>query len=165
MTHTEYMRIWRSEHPENREYQKEYFKRYYLGKNAEIAKKRSRKYYEDNKEYVRDRELKHYHKHKILKGRATGERSGTWKGDNAGYFAIHKWIERWKGKPNRCELCEDTNKKKYEWANKDHKYKRRLEDYMRLCHKCHYHYDVENGLRKPLDYKLGVSTKAMVFYK
>ena len=34
--------------------------------------------------------------------------------------------------------------------NKDHEYKRKLEDYRRLCHKCHHRYDVKMGLRKQI---------------
>jgi hypothetical protein len=70
-----------------------------------------------------------------------GKRSNAWKGDNAGYVAIHMWVTRWKGKPNYCENCGTTEKRKYEWANIDHKYHRVLDDYIRMCTSCHRKYD------------------------
>lgn len=88
------------------------------------------------------------HKRKIsefLKGRKRPEIAGdkcyNWKGDNVGYRGIHHWMEKILGKPNYCEHCKKENKKKYEWANIDHKYKRKVSDYIRLCTKCHRKYD------------------------
>lgn len=69
-----------------------------------------------------------------------------WKGDFAGYAAMHKWVEKLKGKPNKCELCGKTGDR-FQWANVDHQYKRKLEDYIRMCPKCHCKYDKENNLR------------------
>jgi len=76
-----------------------------------------------------------------------GEKNHSWKGDNVGYYGIHNWVKRELGKPQKCEHCGDTSKRKYEWANKDHKYKRALEDWIRLCTKCHKKYDKERGLK------------------
>jgi hypothetical protein len=54
-----------------------------------------------------------------------------------------------KGKPSKCEHCEREDKKKYEWANIDHKYARKIEDYIRLCTSCHRLYDIKyNGYQK-----------------
>lgn len=75
---------------------------------------------------------------------STGEKSINWKGDKAGYHALHKWIYQQKGAPMLCEICGDISLRKYEWANKDHKYKRRIEDYIRMCTPCHRHYDYTN---------------------
>lgn len=50
---------------------------------------------------------------------------------------IHKWVKYHKGTPQICEKCKKTNEVRYEWANKDHRYKRNLNDYIRLCSKCH----------------------------
>ena len=71
----------------------------------------------------------------------TGEKNGKWKGDNAGYTSIHDWIRKWKGIPSLCEMCGTVTSKKFEWANIDHKYRRVLEDYIRMCCKCHKNYD------------------------
>ena len=64
----------------------------------------------------------------------------------SGYTAIHDWIRRWKGKPSKCEVCGTTSAKKFEWANVDHQYRRVLEDYLRMCTKCHRKYDNERGI-------------------
>jgi len=61
------------------------------------------------------------------------------------YTAVHQWIVREKGRPKKCEMCGTTEKNRYDWANKDHKYARKLEDYMCLCVKCHRKYDKENN--------------------
>ena len=68
-----------------------------------------------------------------------------WKGAKAGKNPIHRWVEKVKGKPMKCEHCGDTEKGKYAWANIDHKYRRDMEDYIRLCYKCHKKYDKENN--------------------
>lgn len=71
----------------------------------------------------------------------TGKNHYLWKGNKVGYWGVHHWIERWKGKPKKCDNCGTEKAKKYEWANVDHKYKRVLEDYIRMCTKCHRKYD------------------------
>lgn len=70
-----------------------------------------------------------------------GEENPEWKGDDAGYTAIHKWVRRKLGGDNKCQHCNRTDQKKYEWANIDHKYRRVLEDWMRLCTSCHRKHD------------------------
>lgn len=79
-----------------------------------------------------------------------GEKSYQWKGKDACYRQIHKWVQNWKGKPNHCEKCGKTYDKprSIQWANIDHKYRRVLDDYIALCCKCHIFYDKENNLRK-----------------
>ena len=80
------------------------------------------------------------------KHRLTGEKSNVWKGDKADYTSKHQDITRKFGKPKKCEVCgTDDPNKKYEWANKDHKYSRNKEDYIRMCVKCHRKYDIENN--------------------
>lgn len=76
-------------------------------------------------------------------GKYTGNKSPNWKGDQVGYVAMHYWVVRWKGKPEICENCGKSGLKghKIHWANIDHKYRRVLEDYIRLCVKCHMQYD------------------------
>ena len=67
----------------------------------------------------------------------------NWKGNDVGYSGVHHWIREMLGKPMKCEHCGRTDKKKYEWANKNHKYRRNVDDWMRLCTKCHIKYDKE----------------------
>lgn len=81
------------------------------------------------------------------------EKSPMWKGDKAGYDPIHRWIERKLGKPRICRFCKTTTiprgrKRWFEWANKDHKYKRNLKDWVRLCVPCHRQYDIKNNAYK-----------------
>lgn len=71
-----------------------------------------------------------------------GAGNGMWKGDRAGYMAIHLWLRRQRGDPKKCEKCPlNDPERKYEWANIDHKYKRVVEDWLRLCTSCHRKYD------------------------
>lgn len=95
-----------------------------------------------------------YDKNKVLIGRPKGEDHHGWKGENAGYNSIHRWVDREKGSPKKCEHCGTESAKAYDWANIDHKYKRNLDDYIRLCRSCHRRYDYENGLSKPRQRKL-----------
>ena len=88
-----------------------------------------------------------YHKkgkknHKLIK---IGNKNGAWKGNDVGYGTLHQWVQRWKGKAKKCQECSRTP---VEWANIDHEYKRKLDDYISLCDKCHRAYDIEKGLRK-----------------
>jgi hypothetical protein len=72
------------------------------------------------------------------------EKHPEWKGENACYSGIHAWVIRWKGHPDKCEVCGvgGFTGYKIQWANIDHKYRRVLDDYIRMCAKCHFAYDV-----------------------
>lgn len=69
------------------------------------------------------------------------KQSPNWKGNLVGHPALHDWVKRNLGKPSKCEHCKTTEAKKFEWANKSRKYKRDLNDWIRLCSKCHQLYD------------------------
>jgi hypothetical protein len=69
------------------------------------------------------------------------EKHPGWKGDKVGYHGIHKWIGRHLGKPNKCDICGTEKSKKFEWASKNHEYKRIKSNWLRLCTKCHRNYD------------------------
>ena len=70
----------------------------------------------------------------------TGDKHPAWKG-NAGKSAMHEWVIKHRGRAS-SHICEHCKKKKAQhWANKDHKYARKLDDYMALCAKCHKAYD------------------------
>ena len=90
-----------------------------------------------------------------------GENHWKWKGEKVSYCALHNWVKRWRGRPNHCENPNcvyprlDAKKrlmiepKMYCWANKDHSYKRNLDDYISLCQSCHKNYDIKyNGSGK-----------------
>jgi hypothetical protein len=74
-----------------------------------------------------------------------GKKHINWKGSKVSYSALHTWIIRHKGYPQKCEICGTTEPRKYEWANKDHKYQRNLDDFIRLCASCHRKYDRLNN--------------------
>ncbi len=75
----------------------------------------------------------------------TGEKSSSWKGESAGYSAKHKWISLNYGTPSKCERCETTTAKRYEWANISRTYIRERGDWERLCVNCHRNDGVKYG--------------------
>ena len=76
-----------------------------------------------------------------------GDYLRQWKGDDAEVNTIHKWITKKLGRPQKCEMCGSTKKQIYHWSNKEHTYKRILEDWQRLCMKCHWAYDKQYNNR------------------
>lgn len=68
----------------------------------------------------------------------------SWKGDDVGYGALHTWVRNQLGRPEVCEHCDTSglNGRKIDWANKSHKYKRDVTDWLRLCKSCHKKYDL-----------------------
>ena len=89
----------------------------------------------------------------------TGENHYAWKGDDVGYGSLHSWIIRELGKPDTCEMCKKTGLtgNKIQWASKSRKYKRDLDDWIRLCSKCHSIHDEKLGVRnsKRTEFKKG----------
>lgn len=71
------------------------------------------------------------------KGENIGIKNGQWKGDNVGYDALHDWVKRKLGKAFYCSKNKN-HKGKFEWSNKSYLYKRDLNDWESLCHKCHF---------------------------
>lgn len=74
-----------------------------------------------------------------------GIKNPAWKGNEAGLTSKHDFVSKWKGKPKKCENCGTESAKKYEWANVDHKYRRVLDDYIRMCTSCHRNYDIKHN--------------------
>jgi len=85
----------------------------------------------------------------------TGDKHPAWKGDKASQSSIHSWVKRIMGTPNVCDFCGkiSDNKVGMHWSNKDHKYKRDLNDWQRLCASCHKQYDYDNKLIQPKGFK------------
>ena len=73
-----------------------------------------------------------------------GERNVQWKGTNIKYRRLHQWTQNLLGTPDTCEHCGRSNLSGHliHWANKSGEYKRNLEDWLRLCAKCHKDYDL-----------------------
>lgn len=146
--HAEKMRKWRAANPErNKAYQ-----RAYVAARPELRERKielKRQWRIANPERARELEVRAYEnrKRKLHQpGRATGERHPHWKGDGVGYSALHLWVVRHRGKPTVCEHC-GNDEKQMQWANADHKYRRVLEDWIRLCPACHTRYDYSKGFR------------------
>lgn len=74
-----------------------------------------------------------------------GEQHPLWIKDDkkVPYRTIHNWVERRLGKPHFCEECGARNLKhrQYHWHNLSGEYFRDLDDWIRLCVKCHKQYD------------------------
>ena len=70
----------------------------------------------------------------------TGDKNPNWKGDKAGYSALHYRICKAKGKPQKCDKCGTTKKTRYQWANLTGDYNN-LDDYKRMCQSCHAKFD------------------------
>lgn len=82
---------------------------------------------------------------KIDRGNRSEKNIG-WKGEEAKYSTKHFWVLKNKGQAKNYK-CEHCGKKAMDWANLDHKYKRKLEDYIPLCRVCHMKYDIKNNNR------------------
>ena len=70
----------------------------------------------------------------------TGKSNSSWKGENAGYAALHYRVQNIRGTPSLCSMCETTNAKRFEWANITGDYSN-VYDYIRLCKSCHSKFD------------------------
>lgn len=137
-----YMREWYARNPEYREREKA---RKSTPEKREAARARAKEWYRNNRERALASAKERYEA-QPKKGRPTGENHHLWKGDNVSYSTLHRWVVRYRGRPQKCEFCGTTEAKVYDWANKDHQYKRNLDDWLRLCRSCHRNYDYENGL-------------------
>lgn len=80
---------------------------------------------------------------------ATGARHGGWKGEKAGYQAVHCWLRKHFGKASKCESsnCKGVPEdyKWFEYALKkgfEHSHNR--DAYMQMCRSCHRLYDEIN---------------------
>ena len=74
-----------------------------------------------------------------------GEKHFNWHGDNVDYHIMHKWINKYWKRINKCEICGKEGRT--QWSNKDHTYKRsQREDWQELCVSCHRKWDRSHGL-------------------
>lgn len=67
--------------------------------------------------------------------------------DHNAYIKLHNWVNMTLGKAMFCEKCENESSV-YHWANKTGKYLKNVKDWISLCPRCHYKYDIERGIRK-----------------
>lgn len=69
-----------------------------------------------------------------------GENHHAWKGAEASYSAVHKWMINQFGAPTKCFNCKGTAPR-VEWANVSGKYLRIRSDWIELCSSCHRYFD------------------------
>lgn len=82
-----------------------------------------------------------------------GKDNPSWKGDKAGYKALHLRVRTKRGIPKKCSQCRSSDRRKrYEWANLSGNYKD-VKDYSEMCVQCHRKYD-SHKLPRKLDSKL-----------
>jgi hypothetical protein len=68
----------------------------------------------------------------------TGKDASHWRGDDAGYFALHGRVYQQRGKASECVWsCESRY---YEWANLTGNYLD-IWDYAQMCRRCHKRFD------------------------
>lgn len=74
-----------------------------------------------------------------------GKNHPLWKSEKVGYRGLHYWVRRILGVPIRCKHCKKgvSISRKIDWANIDHKYRRKAEDYIPLCKSCHKIFDLK----------------------
>jgi hypothetical protein len=90
----------------------------------------------------------------------TGENHPAWKGDNASYFSIHRWLYNRLGKPTRCKQCgAEKDDRTIQWSSISGKSQRKLDDWQQLCVPCHKRYDrwIKYGNRCPKGHDLTLS--------
>lgn len=64
-----------------------------------------------------------------------------WKGDDVGYMALHRWVSTNFDDPGECFFCHRRGVL-FHWAQRHDRPKGRERDsWLRLCVKCHNHYD------------------------
>ena len=79
------------------------------------------------------------------KGNIENEKHPRWKGGiTPPNKKVHTWVVEHKGKASNYK-CK-CGKQALDWSNKNHDYKKNLDDYVAKCRKCHIRYDIEyNG--------------------
>lgn len=77
---------------------------------------------------------------KAIKRDQRGEKNHAWRGDAAGYQALHLRVRSHRGIPETCVECGSSGP--CEWANLTGRYEE-VDDYASMCRSCHRRYDRE----------------------
>jgi hypothetical protein len=77
----------------------------------------------------------------------SGEKSGSWKGDDVSCGALHRYMGKRIPKPDLCQFC--NKHPPYDLANITLQYNRNPKNWRWLCRGCHLTYDYTIGVRKP----------------
>lgn len=94
---------------------------------------------------LRGRPISEETKEKIRRSTPRDAKHYLWKGERAGYHAMHSWAKRRLKRPSICPDC--GQRPPYDLANISQKYKRDLLDWVWLCRSCHTKFDIKNGTR------------------
>jgi hypothetical protein len=78
-----------------------------------------------------------------------GSLNPKWRGDDAGYYGIHVWLQRHHPRTGVCSECGKASSRT-QWAFLRHpeRHTREIEDYREMCGSCHQRFD--NELRKDI---------------
>jgi hypothetical protein len=77
-----------------------------------------------------------------------GERHPLWKGTEASYNTIHRWLQRNYPKTGVCARCWKRRKTDYAFLHYPLPHTRDIRDYIELCPSCHITYDYLTGQRE-----------------
>lgn len=91
--------------------------------------------------HIKGQPTRFIHGHSIKNGRAP-----WFKGDAAGYRAIHTYLSKHFPKSGVCDECGKASRTEYALI-KGREYSRLREDYRELCKPCHNRYDETGGSR------------------
>ena len=69
-----------------------------------------------------------------------GAKNARWKGDEAGYQAMHLRLYATRGRPFPCSVCGTTTARAYDWANLTGNFSD-TSDYAPMCRSCHWKHD------------------------
>jgi hypothetical protein len=75
-----------------------------------------------------------------VKRNQTGPANASWKGDKAGYQALHTRVYQSRGRPFPCSVCGTMTAKAYDWANLTGNYQD-IQDFAAMCRSCHWKHD------------------------
>lgn len=72
------------------------------------------------------------------------------------YNSIHSWL-RINKKGDICEICKCKGKKLDNALKNGCKYEKNIDNFLKLCRKCHYHYDHPDGFKHSEETKIKIS--------
>ena len=72
------------------------------------------------------------------------------------YSTIHSWLRKNSTKKNKCEFCGKEDGKIDNALLKGKKHSKNLDNYIKLCRKCHYHYDHPYGYKHTKESKIKI---------
>ena len=115
--------------------------------------------------YIRTKPFSYKHRRKLSTAHAKliGTKSSRWAGNKISKNGIHTWLGMNYKKTGICKFCCNKFEVKghnTEWALiKRRKYKRKRENFIELCRKCHVNYDGNHYKAGHKAWNKGIKTK------